>query len=498
MSVSAPDEVESGASPASPPSNHRWWVLATVGIAQLMVVLDATIVNIALPSAQADLGFTDGDRQWIITAYALAFGSLLLLGGRIGDMFGRKVTFLTGAVGFAVASAIGGAAPSFEVLVAARAGQGVFAALLAPAALSLLTTTFTDPAERAKAFSIFGAIAGGGGALGLLLGGVLTEYLDWRWTLYVNLIFVVIAFAGGLLLLQKSKRDTAVKLDMVGTVLVTGGLFSLVYGFANAESHDWDSPLTWGFLLAGVVLVAAFAFWQTRAEHPLLPLRVLLDRNRGASFVALAVVGAGMFGIFLFLTYYLQQVLAFSPVQTGVAFMPMVLGLMISSTVAAAVLLPRIGPKPIVPVGMGISVAALVLLTTLGADSSYLPDVVVPLFIMGLGMGSVMAPAMNLAIAGVDASDAGVASAAVNTLQQVGGSIGTALLTTMFSSAVTGYVADHDPTDPATMLGASLHGYETAYWWSAGFFAVGLVVSLVLYRRGVAQADTSGQPVVHM
>ncbi|GAA3804332.1 hypothetical protein GCM10023083_44340 [Streptomyces phyllanthi] len=256
------------------PPPHRWWILVVIGLAQLMVVLDATIVNIALPSAQQDLGFSDGDRQWVVTAYALAFGSLLLLGGRIADLFGRKMTFLVGLVGFAGMSALGGAATSFEMLIVARAGQGLFGALLAPAALSLLTVTFTDAKERAKAFGVYGAIAGAGGAVGLLLGGVLTEYLDWRWTLYVNLAFAAAAFIGGVILLQRTSRDKTAKIDVPGAILVGGGLFCLVYGFANAESHDWSSVETWGFLVAGGVLLAAFTWWQTKAAHPLLPLRI--------------------------------------------------------------------------------------------------------------------------------------------------------------------------------------------------------------------------------
>lgn len=330
---------------ADAPPRHRWWILAVIGVAQLMVVLDATIVNIALPSAQKDLGFSDGDRQWVVTAYALAFGSLLLLGGRIGDLFGRKMTFLVGLVGFAGASALGGAATSFEMLIVARAGQGVFGALLAPAALALLTTTFTNPKERAKAFGVYGAIAGAGGAIGLLLGGLLTEYADWRWTLYVNLVFAAVAFVGGILLLQRTTRDKSATLDIPGAFLVGGGLFSLVYGFSNAESHDWSSVQTWGWLLAGAVLLAAFTWWQTRSTHPLLPLKVLLDRNRGASFISVLISGAGMFGVFLFLTYYLQQSLGYTPVETGLAFLPMTATLMIGATLATSVLVPASAPS---------------------------------------------------------------------------------------------------------------------------------------------------------
>ncbi|MFE6620003.1 MFS transporter [Streptomyces sp. NPDC057740] len=481
---------------ASP--RHRWWILVVIGVAQLMVVLDATIVNIALPSAQKDLGFSDADRQWVVTAYALAFGSLLLLGGRIADLFGRKITFLVGLVGFAGASALGGAAESFEMLVAARAGQGLFGALLAPAALSLLTTTFTDPKERAKAFGVYGAIAGAGGAIGLLLGGVLTEHLDWRWTLYVNLAFAGAAFIGGALLLRRTARDKTASLDIPGAVLVGGGLFSLVYGFANAESHDWSSPQTWGWLVAGTVLLAAFTVWQTRSSHPLLPLRVLLDRNRGASFIAVLISGAGMFGVFLFLTYYLQQSLGYTPIQTGLAFLPMSGALMITATLATSVLLPRIGPKPVVPLGMGLAAAGMAWMTALDLHSSYVTDVLPTLVVTGLGLGLVMPPAMALATEGVDLEHSGVASATVNAMQQVGGSIGTALLNTLATSAATDYLAGKDPRDPAVQGHAGLEAYSTAYWWSAVFFAVGLAISVVLYRRGVPEQNPNAVPVVHM
>ncbi len=484
------------ATAASP--RHRWWILGVIGIAQLMVVLDATIVNIALPSAQTDLGFSDGDRQWVVTAYALAFGSLLLLGGRIADLFGRKVTFLVGLVGFAGASALGGAAGSFEVLIAARALQGVFGALLAPAALSLLTTTFTDTRERAKAFGVYGAIAGAGGAIGLLLGGVLTEYLDWRWTMYVNLFFAAVAFVGGAVLLRRTARDRTATLDLRGTLLVSTGLFAIVYGFSNAESHDWSDVATWGCLAAGGVLLTGFTWWQTRAAHPLLPLRVLLDRNRGASFLAVLISGAGMFGVFLFLTYYLQQSLSYTPIETGLAFLPMVAGLMLTATLSTSVFIPRFGPKPVVSLGMGIAAAGLVWMTGLDLASSYTADVMPPLVVMGLGMGLVMAPAMSLAVAGVAAEDAGVASAAVNTMQQIGGSIGTALLNTLAASAATDYLTDKNPRDPAVLGQAALESYSTAYWWSAAFFAAGLVVAVLLYRRGRVEEDPDAAPVVHM
>ncbi|MEV5676267.1 MFS transporter [Streptomyces sp. NPDC052179] len=481
-----------GGTPQERPS-HRWWVLGVIGLAQLMVVLDATIVNIALPSAQKDLGFNNGNRQWVVTAYALAFGSLLLLGGRIADLVGRKIVFLVGLVGFAGASAIGGAAPSFEVLVMARTLQGVFGALLAPAALSLLTTTFTVPKERAKAFGIYGAIAGAGGAVGLLLGGLLTEYLDWRWCLYVNMIFAVVAFVGGSRLLTAGAPGDRPKLDVPGAVLASSGLFCIVYGFSNAEKHAWGSVDTWGFLLAGVVLLAAFARWQTRAAHPLLPLRVVLDRNRGASFLAIFVSGAGMFGVFLFVTYYLQQSLLFSPVRTGLAFLPMVAVMVVTSVVTTNFFVPRYGAKPIVPLGMGLASAAMIWMTTFDLNSGYATHVLPPLLVLGLGLGLIFAPAMNLATSGVAPRDAGVASAMVSTMQQVGGSIGTALLNTLATSAAASYMVGRTPT-PAAVAQSQLQSYSTAYWWSAGFFAVGLLITVLLYRRGAPRMYTPDTP----
>ncbi|MEV2190257.1 MFS transporter [Streptomyces phaeochromogenes] len=482
----------------APSSAKRWWILSIIAIAQLMVVLDATIVNIALPSAQADLGFSDGNRQWIVTAYALAFASLLLLGGRLADLFGRKPVFLIGVAGFAGASVLGGAANSFGMLVTARALQGVFAALLAPAALSLLNTTFTDAKERAKAFSVYGAIAGAGGALGLLLGGVLTDALDWRWTLYVNIIFAVIALVGGWMLLSNHRDATSSKLDLPGALLVSSGLFALVYGFSNAETHDWSSPQTWGFLVAGGLLLTVFAWWQTRAAHPLLPMRVLLDRSRGASFLAVLVTGAGMFGVFLFLTYYLQLNLGFSPTKTGVAFLPMMAALMVMAQVSTTKLVPRIGPKVVIPAGFAIAAVGMAWLTGIGLDSSYSTDVLPQLLLIGVGLGIVMPPAMALATSGIAPEDAGVASATVNAMQQVGGSIGTALLNTLAASAATSYLSGKDATDKLVQAQSTIESYTTAFWWSAGFFAVGTVIAFLLYRRGVPEQDAEAAPVVHM
>jgi len=468
---------------------RRWLVLGVIGIAQLMVVLDATVMNIALPSAQRALQFTTADRQWVVTAYTLAFGSLLLLGGRLADLFGRKVTFLIGLLGFAGVSAIGGASVNFAMLITARACQGVFGALLVPSALSLLTTTFTEPRERGKAFGIYGAIAAAGGAVGLLLGGVLTEYLSWRWTLYVNLFFAGAAFVGGALLLERQASPVKPKLDIPGVLAVSGALFCLVYGFSNAATHNWHTPSTWGFLVAGVALLVAFAFWQTRAPNPLLPPRVVLDRNRGGAYASMLIASSGMFGVFLFLTYYLQQTLGYSPVVTGFAILPIAGGIAFAANMSTIVLMPRIGPKPLVATGMLVAAGAMVWFAQIGVHTAYADGVLGPLIMTGAGLGMVIAPSINTGTFGVAPRDAGVASATVTVGQQLGASIGTSLLNTIFASAVTSYITLHiASTAPAArqaLLGSALtHGYDTAFWWTAGIFAAGAIIGGALFRRG--------------
>ncbi|HEU0316684.1 MAG TPA: MFS transporter, partial [Solirubrobacteraceae bacterium] len=461
----------------NPHHAKRWLILFVIAIAQLMVVLDATVVNIALPSAQKALAFTNDQRQWIVTAYALAFGSLLLLGGRLGDLFGRKRTLMIGLLGFAGASALGGFAQSFDVLVAARALQGLFGALLAPAALSVLTTTFLDPGERAKAFGAFSAVAVAGAALGLILGGVLTEYLSWRWCLYVNLVIAIPATFATFALLHNEVPEHRPRIDVPGTVTASAGLFAIVYGLANAQTHSWSAPLTVGMLAAGAVLLAGFVVIESRISHPLLPLRVAVDRDRGGSFLAMFLSGAGMFGIFLFLTYYMQQTLGFSPVKTGLAFLPMTATIVLSATLGSTRLLPRVGPRPLIGGGMLVASVGMLSMTGIGVGTAYATHVLPGLLIMGAGLGLVFSSAMATATFGVDAADAGVASAMVNTMQQIGGSIGTALLSTLAASAVTSELAGiaGRPT-PLDVSRAAVHGYTTAFWWAAGIYAVGAVV----------------------
>ena len=481
---------------------NRWKALVFIALAQLMVVLDATIVNIALPSAQTDLGISDGNRQWVITAYALAFGGLLLFGGRIADKWGRKNAFVVGLAGFALASALGGAATSEAMMLGARALQGAFGALLAPAALSLLAVSFTDAKERAKAFGIFGAIAGGGGAVGLILGGFLTEYLNWRWTFFVNIPFAIVAAVGAWMVIREpaGSRNPA-KLDVPGVLLSTIGLVSLVYGFTRAESEGWSDPLTIGLFVASAVLLLAFVYVESKVKSPLLPLRVLLERNRGGVYLSLGLAVISMFGLFLFLTYYLQVVKGFSPVKTGFAFLPMIAGMITGSTQIGARLMTRVPPRLLMGPGFLVAATGMLLLTQLEVGSSY-PALILPAqLLLGLGMGTAFMPAMSLATHGVNPADAGVASAMVNTSQQVGGAIGTALLNTIAASATTAYLTDHaaeaaagGPAAQLVQAKAMVEGYSSAIWWAVGILVISASIAFALITTGRpgAGAPTAG------
>ncbi len=467
----------------------RWHALFFIALAQLMVVLDGTIVNIALPSAQTDLGISDGNRQWVITAYALAFGGLLLFGGRVSDLWGRRRAFVIGLIGFALASALGGAATNEAMLYLSRALQGVFGALLAPAALSLLTVLFTDVKERAKAFGVFGAIAGAGAAIGLLLGGALTDYLDWRWTFYVNIPFAVVAAVGAMIYIHEPEdarnRST---LDIPGALLASLGLVALVYGFARAEHEDWTESVTVTMFVAAVVLLAAFVVVESRVKSPLLPLRVITDRNRGGAYAALGLAIIGMFGLFLFLTYYLQVVRGYSPVKTGVAFLPMVAGMIIGSTQIGARLVTRVPPRMLMVPGFMVASLGMLLLTQLSIDTSYAAVILPAQVLLGLGMGTAFMPAMSLATERVKPTDAGVAGAMVNVSQQVGGAIGTALLNTIAASATTAYITDHaagSTNERLLTFNSMVHGYTTAIWW-AFFIVLGsaVVSALLINSKG--------------
>jgi EmrB/QacA subfamily drug resistance transporter len=480
------------------PYPQRWLALAVIAVTVLMVILDATIVNIALPAVSADLGITPATQQWIVTAYTLTFGGFLLLGGRIADFWGRKRTYLVGAGGFALASALGGLAGNESLLFAARALQGVFGALLAPASLALLTVLFTDAKERAKAFAVYGAIAGGGSAVGLLLGGVLTEYADWRWCFWVNVPVAIVAIVAAIPVVPESRASGETRYDIPGAVLVTLGLASFVYGFtrvaqaaqenaaAGSTESGWSNGPALAFIAIGVVLVAAFVVVELRVPNPLLPMRLVLDRNRGGAYLTSTLVGAGLIGAFFFLSLYFQQVLGYTPVAAGFASLPTTLGVLVSAGAASA-LVPRVGPKPLMVTGALLAALGLFLMSFLGVDTSFWALPFPGQLVLGLGLGFTFVPLSNLALIGAGQHDAGAASAALNATQQVGASIGTALLATISVGSITraftdAVAAGQDPTDPSVGLTAQVEGYTTAFTWAAVLLVVGALVSAVLIK----------------
>ncbi len=481
------------------PDPRRWKALVFICIAQLMVVLDGTVVQIALPDAKVDLGISDANQQWVITAYALAFGGLLLFGGRIADLWGRRRALMVGLVGFALASALGGAAVNQGMLFGSRALQGAFGALLAPAALSLLTVMFTEPKERAKAFGIFGAIAGGGAAVGLLLGGFLTQVLDWRWTMYINVVFAAIALFGAIVEIKEPARahNHAPGLDVLGVILGGGGLALVVYGFSRAAEEGWGDTGTVICLTAAVLLLVAFVAWQARSSHPLLPLRVVANRARGGAYLAVGLSVVAMFGSFLFLTLYMQVVHHYSPLMAGVAFLPMVGGMLVGSTQIAVRLITRVPPRFLLVPGALLAACGMLLLSQISAESTRYWSVVFPaLFLLGMGMGTVFMTSMNLATYGVEPRDAGVASAMVNTSQQVGGAIGTALLNTIAATAAASYATAHlasvrGPADAKAMQAQALvHGQSIGFYVAAAILAgvAALTGLLINVKRPIGDA----------
>jgi EmrB/QacA subfamily drug resistance transporter len=473
--------------------------MAVIAVAQLLIVLDATVVTIALPTAQAELNISEANRQWALTAYSLAFGGLLLLGGRIADYTGRKRAFIIGLIGFAAASALGGVAANEGMLFSARALQGAFAALMAPAALSLLTVAFQRPKERAMAFGIYGAIAGGGSAVGLLLGGVLTEYASWRWTLLIGTPIAIAAAFAAVAWVTESRAPGDKKYDILGAITSTLGLVALVYGFTEAaptgdgQGARWGSATTVTMLVLAAVLLGLFVLVELRSRNPLLPLRVLRDRNRGGSFLIAGIVGIALLGTFLFLSYYMQQTLQYSALRSGVAFLPFTIGI-VAGAMASTQIVPRLGARMPMTAGLVLASIGMVLLTRLGPETGYWSHVLPAELVISFGMGIVFGPLTSTALVGVADHDAGVASALVNAVQQIGGSLGTALLNTIFVSAVTTYVAENavNPSaDPAGLMTATVHGYTVAFWVSASLMAVAAVIAAVFIRVRPDQLATS-------
>ena len=466
-----------GASTATEPGarDARWLALVVIAVAQLMVALDATIVNIALPSAQGDLGFGDGERQWVITAYTCALAGLLLLGGRVSDRVGRRRAFLGGLGGFALASALAGVAPNLEVLITGRALQGAFAAVLTPAALSMVAVTFTDTRERAKAFGVYGAVASSGAAVGLLLGGVLTEYAGWRWCLFVNVGVAALAALAGRAVLPSDGGYPNARVDVASGLLVTGGLAAVVLGCAQAAERGWGSAAVLVPAALGVAAVAAFLARQSRAAQPLLPLRILADRSRVGAYIAVAVSVVGSYGMFLMLTYHFQVVLQWGPVHAGLAFLPLSVAVSASAYGLGSRLLPTVSPRALMVPGLALAAVGLGLLTTLPASSGYLHTILPAEVLLGIGMGLVFTPAISVATSGVEPRYAGVAAAIATTAMQVGGSIGTAVLNSVAVAATSSYVAQHGQSGAALV-----HGFSTATTCSAITLAATAVLTVVL------------------
>ena len=459
----------------------RGWILATLCLAQLMISLDVLIVNVALPSAQRSLGFGIADRQWVVTAYTLAFGSLLLLGGRLSDMFGRKRTFVIGLVGFGLASAAGGAATSFVMLVFARAVQGAFGALLAPAALALLTTTFTDAKGRARAFGIYAALAGGGAAVGLLLGGVLVQYLSWRWCMLVNVGIAATALLGAMAFLRADEAPSRPTLDVAGIALASSGLFALVFGFSHASTAGWWNAATLGFAAGGVMLLAGFVHRQMRASNPVLPLRVVLDRDRAAAYLAIFVIALGQFAMLLFVTYYCQRTLGFTAIQCGLAFLPWLAAFTTMAQVGTRVIARRVGPRYTLAPGVAIVAMALLMLSRIAVSSNYAADVLPALILFGAGAGLTISCAVNAATSVVEQADAGAASALVNTSQMIGASVGTAVLNSLAVAAVSGYLTAH-PGQANAAVHAATHSYDVVFTVCAVVLLIGSVLVGTLAR----------------
>ena len=486
-----PQQDVSTAPDAAAPDPRRWLALTVIAAATLMVVLDTSIVNLALPKAQAELGMSDTTRGWVVTAYTLAFGGLLLLGGRVGDLAGRKLVFIVGLLGFAVASAVGGLAPTAGVLFAARALQGAFAALLAPAALSLVSVTFVEPAERAKAFAVYGAVAGGGGAVGLILGGLLTEYVSWRWCLFVNIpIGLAAALAAVATVPHQEGARGPHRYDVPGALTVTAGSVALVYGVTLAgQGSGWLSPGPLVLFVSAAVLLGVFVAVERRSANPLLPLRVVTDRVRGGSFTTSALISAGMFAMFLLLAYYLQLDLRLSPLLAGVAILPFSIGIVATAT-AASRLLPRYGPRPLMVAGAVAGTLGMGWLVLLSASSGYWLGVFPSMLVMGVGLGFVFVPLSSVALSGVEPTDAGVASALLNATQQIGGAVGVALLNTLYTASLARSAAAGTAT-----LQAHTAGYRLAFAVATGLFAAALVVITVTTRERRAGRPAQEAPV---
>ena len=481
--------------PAAGLDPNRWRALIVIAIAQLMVVLDASIVNIALPAMQQDLGMTDANRQWVITAYTLAFGGLLLLGGRIADYQGRKRMFIVGLIGFAAASFLGGLSTTQGMLFGARALQGVFAALLAPAALSLISVTFTESKERARAFGVFGAISGGGAAIGLVAGGLLTEYASWHWTLLVNTPVAIIAVLLAIPFVRESRATGNTSYDIPGAITATLGLVSVVYGITKAGAEGWGATSTLTFLASGVALLIVFIVIESKTSHPLLPLRILTNRNRGGAYLASFFIGVGLFAMFLFLTFFFQGVLGYSPLKSGLLFLPFSAGVVVSAGIASQ-LMPRVGPRWVTTGGFALAVVGMLMLLRLNPSSAYVGDILPSLILISLGMGLIFVPLSAVSLYDVGNHDAGVASAVLNTSQQIGGSVGVAFLNTIAASATAAYIVANQLQGPNP--DALVAGFHRGFIWAAGILLFAGVIWVVLVTMTKKDMAANDAPMAHV
>jgi EmrB/QacA subfamily drug resistance transporter len=476
---------------------NPWLVLVLVCMAQFMVILDATIVNVALPSIQADLDMSDADLQWIVNAYTLVFGGFLLLGGRAGDLVGRKRIFLIGVVVFTVASLLNGLAPSSEVLIICRGLQGLGAALIAPAALSIITTTFSEGAERAKAMSVWAAIAVGGGAVGLVLGGFLVEALSWPWIFFVNIPVGIAVFVAALRFVPESKDERAHKaFDLAGAVTVTAGLLILVYAIVKAQEKGWGSLHTLGVGGIALALLAAFVLIERRSVEPLVRLSIFRVRTVRAANVAMFFVAAGLFAMFFFNTLYLQRVLGYSPLQAGLAFLPFTAGIIIGAGLSQG-LVAKVGARELPLVGMTMAIAGMLLFIRLQPGGEYATDFLPGVMLASIGMGLTFVPITLIATSGIPDSDAGLASGLFNTSQQIGGALGLAILSTFAVSATDDTLASvgGQPT-PDDQAQALVDGFHVAYLGSAVLIAVAAAFLFLLLRREDVVAVGAGQPAL--
>jgi EmrB/QacA subfamily drug resistance transporter len=473
---------------------RKWLALALLSAVQFMVVLDIAIVNVALPSIKVDLGFSQENLQWVISAYALVFGGFLLLGGRAADLLGRRRLFLVGVVVFTISSLLAGLAWSEASLIAARSFQGLGAAIISPAALSILTTTFSEGRERNVALGVWGAVGGFGAAAGVLLGGILTEALSWSWIFFVNVPVGVVAFILAPRLLDESRDASVRTFDVPGAVLVTAGLSSLVYAITQTGQYGWTSARTLGVLAASVVLLAGFVVWELRHPEPLMRFGLLRTKTIAGANIGGFILGTATFSMFLMLTLYMQQVLGYSPMKTGVAYLA-VAGSAILWSAVAAQLVTRIGVKPVLVTGMAALTGGLVYFTQVSVGGSYLADLLPGFLLVGVGLGFSFVPISIAALAGVRPAEAGIASGLFNTTQQIGGALGIAALSTIAASRTTDALAAG-----SELPHALVHGFTGAFLVGAAFAAVGVVAALTLIRRDelAVETDDAGVPALDL